>query len=289
MPNFTITATTDYPMGADTPAIARGGDNLAALRWFLNQLQGLMSNSAGAQSCFVSWNDAVAVGNDATAGVAAGLLVGSTLSGAVGATIANTLVTATAAGGDAATQALVAAAIRANTTVNQYVTATNSLMQMTLASVVAGSTITVCGITFTAVATAAAITRFGQFNIDGADAADATALALAINRHPALSATCRAVSNGAAVFVGLLDSRTARPIERLGNPNGLSTVTLNAPRPASSANCMVLALQPGVAGSEIRCAPSGTGMTFVTANATANLLGGGTGGGRVTQRLVGAP
>lgn len=289
MANISITANLDVPMGADAAVIARGGDNMVALRWFIQWLQGVAGSSVASQSVFLNWNDAVAVGNDAVSGVAAGLLVGSSLSGAVGATIANTLVTATAAGGDTATQTLVAAAIRADATVNQYVTATNNLMQVTLASVAAGATLTVCGITFTAVATAADIRQFGQFNIDGSDTADATALALAINRHPALSARCRAVSSAGSVFIGLLDNRTAKPGERIGNPNAVATITVNVAIPTAGARTMVLALQPGVAGSEIRCAPSGTGMTFVTANATANLLGGGTGGGRVTQRLVGAP
>jgi hypothetical protein len=289
MPNFTITANTDYPMGADTPAIARGNGDMAALRYFINQLQGVASNGTGSQSVYLSWNDAVAVGNDAFAGVGAGLLVLSGGAGAVGGTIAGTLVTATFATSDVNTSGLVAAAIRANTTVNQYVTANNLLMQVTLASVVAGTTLTVCGITFTAVANSAAIRQFGQYNIDGADAADATALALAINRHPALTARCRAVSNGAAVLIGLLDSRTAVGVERVQNPNAAATITVNAGIPTASASCMVLSLQPGVMANEVRCVPSGTGMTFVTANATANLLGGATGGGRVTQRLVGQP
>ncbi len=289
MPNFSITANLDVPMGADAPAIARGGDNMTALRWFINQLVGTNANSVGSQSVVISWNDAVAVGNDATAGVAAGLLVGATLTGTVGATIAGTAVTVAASGGDAVTQTALAAAIRANTTVNQYVTANNQLMQVTLASVTAGTVLTVCGITFTAVATAADIRRFGQFNIDGADAADATALALAINRHPALTSSCRAVASGASVFVALLDARTPTRYERINNPNAVATITVNAGVPTASSNCMVMSLRPGVEQNEIRCVPSGTGMTFVTANATANLLGGGTGGGRVTQRIVGQP
>jgi len=289
MPNFTITANIDYPQGFDAPAFARGGSDLVALRSLIDTLNGVAGNGVGSQSVYISWNDAVAVGNDATAGVAAGLLALSGGAGAVGGTIANTLVTAAFATSDTNTAGLVATAIRANTTVNQYVTATNVLMQMTLASVVAGTVITVCGIPFTAVATSADIRQFGQFNIDGTDTQDATALALAINRHPALSATCRAVSSAGAVFIGLLDSRTATARERLNNPNAVATVTINAGIPTAGTRCMVLSLRPGVEQNEIRCAPSGTGMTFVTANATANLLGGGTGGGRVTQRLVGQP
>jgi hypothetical protein len=261
---------------------------MVALRWFVNQLQGVIGNTVGSQSVYVSWNDAVAVGNDATAGVAAALLVGSTLTGAVGGVIGGTTVTATAAGGDAASQTLVAAAIRANTTVNQFVTANNLLMQMTLASVVAGTTVQVGGITFTAVASAAAIRQFGQYNIDGTDTADATALALAINRHPALSSRLRAVSNGAAVLIAPLDFRTVqRPIDRLNNPSA-STITINSGVPTASASCMVMSLRPGIEQNFITLTASGTGMTAVTAGTTGQ-LGGATGGGRVTQRLVGAP
>jgi hypothetical protein len=291
MPNFKITANIDYPQGLDAAAFARGAADMVALRSLIATLNGVAGNGVGSQSVYIQWNDAVAVGNDAIAGVSAGVISINTGPGAVGATIANTLVTATWTTSDTVSAGLVAAAIRANTTVNQYVTATNSLMQLTLASVVAGTQITVCGITFTAVANAAAIRQFGQFNIDGTDTQDAQALALAINRHPSLSATCRAVANTSTgvVYIGLLDNRTATARERLGNPNAVSTVTFQAAIPTAVGFCMVLSLDTGVSQNEIRCVPSGTGTTFITNNATANILGGATGGGRVTQRLVGAP
>ena len=291
MPNFKITASIDYPQGFDAPAFSRGAGDMVSLRSLIDTLNGVASNGVGSQSVFIQWNDAVAVGNDATAGVSAGVLALSGGAGSVGGTIAGTAVTATFASSDTNTAGLVATAIRANTTVNQYVTATNVLMQMTLASVVAGTVITVCGIPFTAVATLAEVVRFGQFNINGTDTQDAQALALAINRHPALSGICRAVGNTSTgvVYIGLLDSRTAKPNERLGNPNGVSTVTFGAAIPTASAFCMVLSLDTGVSQNEIRCVPSGTGMTFITNNATANILGGATGGGRITQRLVGQP
>lgn len=291
MPNFTVTANIDFPQGFDAPAFARGGSDIVALRSLINTLNGVCSNGIGSQSVYISWNDAVAVGNDATAGVSAGVLALSGGAGVVGATIAGTAATATFAVSDTNTQGLVAAAIRANATVNQFVTATNVLMQLTVASVLAGTTITVCGIPFTAVATLADVRGFGQFNINGTDTQDAQALALAINRHPALSANCRAVANTSTgvVYIGLLDSRPARPNERLGNPNGATTVTFTTGIPTASAFCMVMSLATGVSQNQILCVPSGTGMTFITNNAVANTLGGGTGGGRVTQRIVGQP
>jgi phage tail sheath gpL-like len=71
----------------------------------------------------------------ATEGAAAtGTLTLSSAAGAVGATIAGTLVTATASGGDTNSAALVAAAINAHATVGKLVGATSALGVVTLRS-----------------------------------------------------------------------------------------------------------------------------------------------------------
>lgn len=257
------------------------------LRHYLNQLLGVQEGTVDSQSVGIYQNDGVAVDSASFSGPAIGILAGSSLAGAVGGTIGGTLVTATAAGGDIATQTLVAAAIRANTTVNQFVTASNVCARMTLASVVAGTTVNVGNITFTAVATAAAIRNFGEFNIDGSDTADAAALALAINRHPALQQRIRAVSIAGVVHCVLLDSaRATRAVESISNPSA-STITVNQATFIPAVTCFVIAAIPGVIGNFVTVVASGTGMTYST-NGTAGQLGNGTGAYRplFSQNIV---
>jgi phage tail sheath gpL-like len=69
---------------------------------------------------------------------ASGTLSLSSAAGAVGGTIGGTLVTATAAGGDTNSAALVAAAINANATVNKKVYATSSGAVVTIKALVPG-------------------------------------------------------------------------------------------------------------------------------------------------------
>lgn len=274
MPNVSIFINSRRPFG-------RNWSGKRGMKELIKFLTAAESGAIQADNITYGSNDTVALGDQAYPGQAVAALVGSTLTGAVGATIDGTLVTATAAGGDAATQALVAAAINANASVNRKVSAANRVAQMTLASVLAGTVIRVWGTDFTAVN--GAPTQFGQFDMSGADAADATSLALAINRHPSLVGRCRAVSNGAVVYVGLLEQRVASDWERIG-PASATTITVNVAIPVSSAICLVFAQATGQLGECCTIVASGTGMTVATANA--GKLGSGTGGPTVLQYIT---
>ena len=172
------------------------------------------------------------------------------------------------------------AAINANTSVNRIVTASNRCAQVTLASVAAGDRISIFGCSFVAVTNSAAVLVPGDYNIDGTDTQDATALALAINRHPVLAGRVVAVSSGAVVFIFLVEDRAPTQRECVCNPP--TTITVNVAVPTAGARTVVTAQVPGLIGNEVRLAASGTGMTAVTAGG-AGLLGNGKGGGTVAN------
>lgn len=277
MPNVTIQINARRPYGRSVPT------GPEALRHWANYLQAVAGGQMGSDSVQVDYNDTLLVGNLAYAGPACGLFVGSTLSGVVGVSVAGTAITVTASGGDAATCTALGAAINANTTVNNFIRATNRISAVTLASVAAGASIDVWGQTFTAVANSAAILDFGQFNIDGADSADAAALALAINRHPVLSGKCRAVSNGAVVYVGLLEDRAPKGFEGIRNPNGSAGFTVGVGTPSARAQLLVFARAWGAIGNEVRFVVSGAGSGHTVAtNGSVGFFGNGTGGGTLT-------
>lgn len=269
MPVQRLTISTRRPFGD-----VRG--DRPTLRNLANWLEKVLSGEVQTDSVIFERNDTVALGDQSFAGQAIGALVLSGGAGAVGATIDGTLVTAAFAVSDINSMSLVMAAIRANASVNRKVTATNRVAQLTLASVLVNTTVVIFGITFTAVNGTPA--DFGQFDMSGADAADATSLALAINRHPSLTGRVRAVSNAGAVYIAMLEDRTPNPAddESLRNPSA-ATITLNAAVPAASAVGFVVASVPGDIGNCCTVVASGTGMTYATSNA--GKLGTGQGGG----------
>ena len=273
MSNQTVTFNTRRPFGT-----VRGGrPTLRQLSDWLNEVAGTAVQS---DSVILSFQEAVALGDLSVAGPSVGLLTLSGGAGAVGATIDGTLVTAAFATSDAVTMTAVMAAIRANASVNRKVTAVNRVARMTLASVLAGTTVNVFGTVFTAVN--GAPTALGQFDMSGADAADATSLALAINRHPSLSGRYRAVANAAVVNIGLLEDRAPTTEELITNPSA-ATITINVAAPTVGAFGLIFAMVPGALGDCCTVVASGTGMSYATANA--GKLGGGTGGGS-TQVVV---
>lgn len=278
MPNVNISISTRRPFGP----LATGRRGLQALA---DLLQEIIGGQAQSDSVIYSRNDTVALGNAAYPGQAVAALVFSGGAGAMGATLAGTLVTTTFATSDLVTMTAWCAAVRANASVNQYVTAVNRVSAVTLASVTAGQGISVCGIGFTAIS--GTPTAFGQFDISGSDTADATSLALAINRHPALAGRVRAASQAAVLLVGLLESRDATPDERLVVNGSTMTAANSVNFPAHSAG-LILAMVPGVIGTEIRATASGTGVTIATAG-TAGFLGGGTGGATAANIAVITP
>lgn len=252
------------------------------LRHLANFLQGVMANGRDADSVHWSFQDSVAPNtNDTTPGPAAGLLTLSGGAGAVGATLGGTLVTAAYATSDANTAGLVAAAIRANATVNRFLTASNKIATATLTSVAPGTTVNVFGLTFTAIANGASPVQEGQFSVGANDTAAALNLATAINRMPGLAYRCRAVSITNAVHIGMWDDRTPLPYERINQPSA-SSIALTQGVPTASARVMVFANTPGQIGNFVTAVASGTGMTYAT-NGNAGQLGSGTGGAPPSQ------
>lgn len=278
MPNLNISFNTRRPMGL-LRSRAIGSESL---RWLLMELESISDGKNQSDGVTWSCNDDTALGSTAHAGAACGALVLSGGAGAVGATIDGTLVTAAFATSDAVTQALVAAAIRANTTVNRKVTASSRGLQLTIASVTAGQFIDICNTRFTAVN--GSPTQFGEFDMSGADTADATSLALAINRHPSLAMRVRAISNAGAIYIFPAVDRAMTKFEVLTNTGAFSTFTLNAAAQTSLAICGVFAMVPGSIGECCTVVASGTGMTYATANA--GKLGNGTGGGTTSNFLL---
>lgn len=273
MPNQTIVIDTRRPFG-----VIRGGR--PTLRDIANWLEKVLSGEVQGDAVFFNRNDTTSLGDQYGAGQAVGALVLSGGAGAVGATIDGTLVTAAFAVSDANTMGLVCAAIRA-AAVNRKVSAVNRVAQMTLASVLVGTTVQVFGITFTAVN--GTPVNFGEFDMSGADAADATSLALAINRHPSLAGRCRAVSSAGVVYVGLLEDRAPVGGEAITLPSA-ATITVNTSIPAQGAIGLVFALVPGDIGNCCTVVASGTGMTYATSNA--GKLGAGQGGGTALTLVV---
>ena len=144
MPNVNISISTRRPFGP----LMTGRRGLYALRDLIGEIIGGNTQS---DSLIYSRNDAVALGSAAYPGQAVAGLVFSSGTGTVGCSIAGTAVTVTWATSDVASMTAWCAAVRANASVNQYVTAVNRCVAFTLASVTAGQGINICGIGFTAV------------------------------------------------------------------------------------------------------------------------------------------
>lgn len=280
MPNLTLSFNTRRPMGLLKPH-AIGSE---AGRWLIEAVNGALNGSSqasGSDGCIWACEDTTAFGAAANAGPAVAALVGSTLTGTVGATIDGTAVTVTAAGGDVATQALFVAAVKANTSVNRKVTATQRGLQATVGVMTVGQFVDICATRFTGVN--GAETDFGQFDISSATAATiATKLAQAINRHPSLAMRVRAVANSTALYVFPTTDRVMTRFESLVNSGGFSTFTIVSGTQTALATSAVLAMVPGVLGECCTIVASGTGATVATANA--GKLGAG-GGGAATSNF----
>lgn len=246
------------------------------LREIVNQLTSMRAGKRSCDMLSVAVNDTAASGN--VNGHAVGVHVMTGLTGPVGLTLAGVLTTVTASGGDVPSTSAIAAALRAAAS-GGAAFAVNRIAQVTLVGVTAGSTITVFGTVFTAVNGAATVAPGnGLFDMSGADTADATSLALAINTHPSLVGRCRAVNSAGVLYVGMMDDRAANP------RNGESIIlpgpgfTVNVSIPASAAVLMVFASIPGLIGNEVRSVASGTGVGALVTNGAAGLLGHGRGG-----------
>lgn len=268
MPSMLIAVNVRRPIG-------NMSNRLGAIRYLIRTLDQLNSSNSQSDAMAITVENGGALGTGYQQQACAALTF-SGGAGAMGATVAGTLVTTAFATSDLNTMNNFVAALRASTAVNRVVTATNRIMQATVGVVLAGQFLEVCGIPFTGVSVAAA--NFGEVDISsGVAATIATNTAAAINRHPSLCGKVVAVSNGATLTIGLSTDRSfSLPyfnIRRIA-----TTITEVTKVPTLSTTCVIVANVPGQIGNEIRAAASGTGVTIAT-NGTAGLLGGGSGGG----------
>lgn len=283
MPNLRIEINSRRPFGL-LNSHSRGSE---AGRWLLNALQAAVSGRNPSPAIKWDVNDDTALGATAFSSPAVAALIMASSSGAVGGTIGGTLITVTWATSDTASATALAAAIRASATHNRKVTATNLSMRLTLASVTAGQYVDICGTRFTAVSGTPA--NVGEFDISGADSADAASLAQAIMRHPSMAGRYVAVSSSGSVYVFPSSDRSGNvsgtKFEAITNTGGFSTVTINQGVLAAGAATAVIAASAGDIGNEVRCTASGTNVTAAT-NGTAGFLGNGCGGGVAPQFLL---
>ena len=194
----------------------------------------------------------------------------SAASGDVVCTVNGVDLTVTYATSDIVTAGLMAAAVNASTNalVQYMVQGTHYRGTLALSSVAAGAQVAVCGYVFSAVS--GTPTELGQFDISGNNAADATSLALAINKMPVLNDLVVAVASSANVFVYLLGDAAATAQQKLRKISSGFTVTAIA----AVAECAVVAYQPGTMGNCVTIAASGTGASI---NGSAARLSGGIG------------
>jgi hypothetical protein len=235
------------------------------LRVVANKLHGVLGGSESGQQVTV-----VGSGTDAASACSAAII--SSGSGAVGAVINGVSLTDTWATSDTNAAGLVAAVINASTNalVQHLVGATNLKSTVTLASVLAGTTIELAGFRFTAVSgTAGSIPATdGDFVISGTDTQDGTSLAGAINRHPFASRFLFALNVAGAVHV--YPKSASWFTGPRAPPNSVrasaATVTVGSATFAASAHVGVWCKLPGKLGNAISCTATGTGVTIENTN-----------------------
>lgn len=193
---------------------------------------------------------------------AVGVLAVSSGSGSVGGTIGGKSVTATWATSDANSADLIAAAINADTTANQYVSASSRTASGSV-SISSGSGVITVNIN-------APVADFGQNNPKSyavtwatSDAATATALAAAIN------------ADGSCPVIAVASSGTVTLYARVTGANG-NLIVISATGTGASAsgaaltgggtnaNVVITSILPGTVGMGITLSASGTGVTAPT-------------------------
>lgn len=277
MPNLNLSLSTRRPFG-------RQWSGRRGLRELINWLQAVASGEVQSDAVWYNTQDAVALGSSAYPGQAVAAYILASASGNVTADLCGTTITVDAdvAGSDTAAQTAFCALVRETTAVNRRATACNRVATVALSTVLAGQGLSLCGVRFTAVN--GTPVNFGEFDMSGSNTADATSLALAINRHPSLAGRVRAVSSVANVYVGLLETRDPTAFESI--QSYASTITVTNGAFAAAAVGLVLAQVAGDIGNEVRFAnATGTGASIAT-NGTSGFLGNGTGGGTTNVMIT---
>jgi hypothetical protein len=268
----------DYGSAPGSSTITRRGREL--FRRYAN----LVVSALGANSdneyalAYSSADPAFAVGGLAMSGGA----------GTVGVTLNGVATTATYATSDTNSCGLIAAAINAssNALVAGYVTASNLTATLTLTSTVAGDFVNICGTRFTAVSGTPPQSVSGgnlcTFDVSGNDAADATALAAAINAAPGVSRYVSAlvISNVVRLFARQFAFSGTATFTWPSGPgvpansviSGSGTIVANVASLTAAAFVGINACMPGISGNTITTVASGTGVTVL--NAAARLVNG---------------
>ena len=200
---------------------------------------------------------------------AAGLLLVATGSGAVGATIGGRLVTAAWATSDASSCDLIAAAILADATAKQFVTARSRAASATV-TIAAGAGIVTATITAPGLPAQTFLVTWAT-----SDTATAAALAALINAAtnlPVVASSAAGVITLYATTAGTGATNTAgNGIILAATGTGVTVSGALFTGGGTSANVLVLALMPGTVGLGITFVASGTGVTAPTG---ANLVAG---------------
>lgn len=196
-------------------------------------------------------------------------------SGTVGPTIAGVAATQTWATSDTATMTAICSGIRANTSLNRIVTATDLTMRVTVGTVLAGQQLRVGNALYTAVN--GTPTLENTFDMSSATAATiATSLALAINRSQGSQGRYVACASSAVVDICLSTERAALPIDSI--QSFASTMVVNKAYPARDGVGFIICNTAGLVGNEVRATIAGTGASIATPG-SAGFLGGAQGGG----------
>jgi len=261
----------DYGVTAGGTTINRSYRTLT--RRLINELRSSIAG-AGSDGTFTFQYDAADI-----AYANSGLAVSSG-SGTVGATLNGVATTATWATSDTVAAALIANAINTSSTakVKGMFFANNLSMTITLASVTAGQYVDICGTRFTATNGVPPTIYSGQlqntFDISGADAADATALAAAINASPDMTQWVFAIPVSNAVRLFPRKTTYTAASTSFAMPTGsrypvnivtasAATFTLSGSQMVASAFVGIQAQAPGVIGNCFTIAASGTGITVL--------------------------
>ena len=248
----------------------RGRRGRELLRVAVNKALGCIAGAEVASNFTV-----VGSGTDPAAACTCGISASG--AGAVGMVINGVTITATWATSDTVSAGLVATAIRASTNalVQYNVSSTNFHAQVTLASVLAGTVITVGGFRFTAIAGTTESNVPGEFVIGGTDTADGASFCRALNQHPSASKWFFALNVAGVVHLFVKNPANAYFTAATANgPNfpqnrvtaSLATVTVDQATFVASAYYGVWALVPGKLGNCITVAASGTNQSIENTN-----------------------
>lgn len=217
-----------------------------------------------------------------------GALLLATASGTVGGIVNGVTLTATAAGGDIPSAALIATAINASTDplALGFVTSNNLGATLTLTSVLAGATVDIAGTRFTARSGTGPNLNVsgsaqGFFDMSGTDTADALSLATAINQCPGASRFVSALAVANVVHLmarrftfaaGVFSWPTSPGVPANSVISQATTIVASGPAFVASNKVHINACVPGVQGNAVTVALSGTGVTVL--GTQARLVGG---------------